>query len=242
MAQKVKLTTTSSYFSNEKAPVVTGAQVYITGSAGDTFLLHESAIAGIYETEPTVFGLPGNSYSLHVQLPEAIGQYDIYKSAAALMPTVKPIDSIALEFKPDWGPNGFWAIKVYAKDPVSRDFYCFKEWKNDTLLTDSINEYFYTDDELFNGNYTNGIISQYFNQNKPDEVLGQGDKVTFELNSIDEGFFRFIYEFQTESGPSIPLFSGPPSNVSSNMNNGALGYFAVYSVSKSSTLLQGKIK
>jgi hypothetical protein len=242
MSHKVKLTKTSSYFSNEKAPVVSGAQVYVIVSEGDTLLLHETGEEGIYETDSTVFGIPGLFYTLHIKLNEIIGESDTYESTPEIMPSIKPLDSIALEFKPDWGPSGYWIIKVYAQEPPSRDFYCFKAWKNDTLLTDSIKEYFYTDDELFNGNYTNGITSQYLNQAKPDEVLRPGDKVTFELNSINEGFFRFIYEYQTESGPSIPLFSGPPANVSTNLNNGALGYFAVYSVSKSSTRLKGKVK
>ncbi len=35
-----------------------------------------------------------------------------------------------------------------------------------------------------------------------------------------------------------PLFSGPPSNVSTNISNGAVGFFAVYSNTYSITVYQ----
>ncbi|MCX6256680.1 MAG: DUF4249 family protein [Bacteroidia bacterium] len=148
------------------------------------------------------------------------------------MPTVKKVDSIAFKLQPDWGTKGVWEINVYAQDPPTTDYYVFKVWKNDTLLSDSLDNLFITDDQLFNGHYTNGISSQFLNQSNPDEVVRNGDKITFELNSVSKGYLYFINDFLTSAGPSIPFFSGPPANVPTNMNNDAIGYFSAYSVYK----------
>lgn len=230
-AQQVRLTTTSSYFSDEAPVAVSGARVYISDNKGDTFQMHESQKAGYYLTDPNVYGIAGRKYSLHIR-DVSVGGRSSWDSQPDSMPTVKKVDSIAFKLQPDWGSKGVWEINVYAQDPTTTDYYVFKVWKNDTLLSDSLNNLFITDDLLFNGHYTNGISSQFLNQSNPDEVVRNGDKITFELNSVSKGYLYFINDFLTSAGPSIPFFSGPPANVPTNMNNDAIGYFSAYSVYK----------
>ena len=71
-----------------------------------------------------------------------------------------------------------------------------------------------------------------WSRDQDEEVLEPGDIVTVEMNSIGEEYANFLWDAQSEISGSNPLFSGPPANVKGNINNGAIGFFAAYSVSR----------
>jgi len=229
MAHKVALSKTSSYYYNQPAPMVSGAQVTITDGI-HTFNLSEKS-PGIYQTQPNVFGIPMQTYTLKIRLQEEIGGYSEYTASSTLYP-VSPLDSIGLAFHPDYSEDGFWEVKCYVLDPFTTDFYRFLISRNQTLITDTLDEWFVTDDRFFNGNYTNGATIGMLDQSKPDEVLNAGDTVTAEVNSIGKEYAYFLWDTQSELFGSNPLFSGPPANVKGNINNGAIGFFAAYSVTR----------
>jgi len=233
MVQTVILSTTSSYYYNEPASMVSGAQVSISDGT-QTFNLHEDS-AGVYRTEPSVYGVAGQTYTLSIKLEKSIGGYTDYTAISKLNPIV-PLDSVSLLFHPDWAKNGIWEVKCYVQEPPTIDFYRFLILKNRMLLTDTINEWFVTDDKFFNGNYTNGATVAYLQQGSVRDGLAPGDTVTVEVNSIGKEYFNFITEVQTELRGSNPLFSGPSANVKGNINNGAVGFFAAYSTTRSYTL------
>jgi len=106
------------------------------------------------------------------------------------------------------------------------------------MLTDTITNRFVSEDEFYNGNYTNGIGVGYLDQSKEREVIRVGDTITFQGCSITEDYYNFIITLQSETGFQTPLFSGPPANVKSNINNGAAGFFAAYGVAYSSKVFQ----
>ena len=67
-------------------------------------------------------------------------------------------------------------------------------------------------------------------------ALSSGDTVTLELDCIDRAYYDFISSSQLEIAPNYPLFSGPPANVSSNIDNGAYGTFTAYEVLRTSVI------
>lgn len=230
MAHTVMLTSTSSYYYNQPAPPVTGAEVSITDGSL-SFSLHETS-PGVYRTASVVHGVPGKTYTLNIKLQNAIGGYSDYSASSKLNP-VTPLDSVSLLFHPDWSEQGIWEVKCYVLEPPSVDFYRFMLYKDNILLTDTLNEWLVTDDLFFNGNYTNGLPIAYLDQGNSDQGLRPGDTITAEVNSIEKEYFNFLVEAQTELFGSNPLFSGPPANVKGNMNNGAVGYFTAYSATRS---------
>ena len=143
------------------------------------------------------------------------------------------MDSIGLLFHPEWSVNGIWEVKCYVQEPPTVDFYRFLLSKNQTQLTDTLNEWLITDDLFYNGNYTNGLPIGYLDQGAPEQGLIPGDTIKAEVDRIEKGYFNFLMEAQAELRGSNPLFSGPPANVKGNINNGAVGYFAAYSTSRS---------
>ena len=93
-----------------------------------------------------------------------------------------------------------------------------------------------TDDRFFNGSYTNGASIAELDQSKPEEKLSEGDTITAEVNNIGKDYANFIWDAQSELFGSNPLFSGPPANVKGNISNGAIGFFAAYSVTRAKAI------
>jgi len=228
MEHMIRLTMAGNYFLNQPAEKVSGA--IVTVSEGDnTFLFSEKTVgSGEYYSEPDVYGIPGRTYQLSISLPEPVNGTTQY-SAVCKMETINPVDSIGLKRWDDIGINGFYEVKIYVLDPPETNFYSFRTILNSRLLTDTITELFITDDRLYNGNYTNGIGVQFFDQSNPDETFHSGDTVTLVTSSITRSYYQFLIAVQTETSPKVPLFSGPPANAAGNISNGAVGFFTAYS-------------
>ena len=233
IAHTIKLKTTSSYYYDQPAPVVSGAKVSITDGMQTFDLIEDSA--GIYRTDPSVFGLGGKTYTLNIKLASPVGGYTDYTAVSTLYP-INPLDSVSLLFHPDWADFGIWEVKCYVQEPPTVDFYRFLIIRNEVLLTDTLNEWFITDDKFFNGSYTNGATVAYLQQGSANEGLTPGDTVTVEVNNIGKEYFNFLFEAQAELRGSNPLFSGPPANVKGNISNGAVGFFTAYSATRSFTI------
>ena len=232
----IELSTTSSYYYNEAPPPVSGASVEISDDVGNTVGLTEVE-PGKYATSPLFFAIPGRTYTLRIELAEEINGNSSYMASSSVN-AIYPIDSIGLVYQPDWGEKGFYEVTCYYQDRPTTDFYMFNIFKNGELLTDTISERFVTDDAFYNGNYTNGIGVGYLDQSKKSEVLRVGDTVTFQGCNITKEYYNFIVTLQTETGYQNPMFSGPPANVTSNISNGAVGFFAAYGVAYSSKVFQ----
>ena len=229
----IKLPTTTSYYLNQPATAVSGAEVSISDGTV-TYPLAEKA-PGIYQTSAGVYGIPGHNYTLTVKLAEAIGGHTEY-SASDQMGLIYPLDSIGLLMHPDWGRFGVWEVKCYVQDPPTVDYYRFMLYRNNTLITDSLNKWFAVDDKLFNGNYTNGATVAYLNQGNPQEGLRTGDTIWLETDKISKEYCNFIWQVQEAVRGANPLFSGPPANVKGNISNGGVGFFAAYNPTRSFTI------
>ena len=235
IAHVVRLSTTSDYFHNKPAPQVSGAIVEISDGQ-NLFILNESdKQPGYYYSDPDFHGIPGKTYTLELRNVDIDqdGTTEQYNAVSKLN-YVNPVDSIQIEYF-----NSFFTgyqVRVYAWDSPQEDFYAFKVYKNSILLTDTLSELIVQDDVFFNGNYTYGIPSQFLSDEKPGERVRLGDTITFELNGITEDYYHYIIEAQSQIFPQMPLFSGPPANIRSNISSGAIGFFATYSIARSTTI------
>lgn len=236
MAHRVTLTETSDYYFSQPPAAVTGAQLTIND--GTTIYPMSETSPGVYATSSSVFGVPGRTYTLNITLAEPVGGFTQYTAVSKMYP-VSTLDSVSLTFQHDWAANGMWEVKCYVQDPPSTDFYRFLVSRNGKMLTDTLDEWFVTDDRMFNGNYAFGATVAYLRQDRIDEALRPGDTVLLEVNSIGEEYMNFIMNAQAELWGSNPLFSGPPANVKGNINNGAFGFFSAFSVSRVSTVTPG---
>lgn len=224
----VKLSTTSSYFYNQPANTVSDADVYVV-TGNDTIRFFETD-PGFYVPSINLITQAGRMYHLNIQLKDEIGGYSHYEAEDFMKP-VGAVDSIQAVFHEEWGRDGIWEVKSYVLEPAGSDYYRFVIQKNSQIITDSLNEWFITDDKFFDGNYSYGAGAGYLNQSNPSEALSTGDSVWLRVDNISPKYAFFIWAAQAEISGSNPMFSGPPANVKGNISNGAIGFFATYASS-----------
>jgi len=237
VAYQITLTKSADYFYDAPSPKVVNAQV--TLSDGDSiYTLHETqpGISGVYATDPSFYGKIGKTYTLNVQLPAAIGGNSSY-SASCKLEHVAHLDSTKAVLHPEIGENGVWEILCYAQDPANEvNYYMFNLYRNGVLMTDSIHKVRVSDDKLINGSYFNGSVI-YLSNNRADEKLYPGDRITLVMSGITKEYFDFVQQVQ-QSGLNIPFFTGPPANIVGNISNAGIGFFAAYSNSYASTVVK----
>jgi len=227
--QTVLLSTTAGYFSNKPIPAVTKATVTIS-DGNVTYKLSEIS-PGRYQTDTRISGISGHFYTLRIKLATPIGGFSEYSATSKISPPVV-LDSIQLKFNPSWSEKGIWEVKGYFLDSAGPDYYRFLMFKNGIAITDTLSDWYVTDDQFFNGKYLMGSTLAWLQQDKANESLKKGDTVTAEIHVIEKEFADFIRSARSNMSGSNPLFSGPPANVKGNINNGAIGFFAAFSVSR----------
>jgi len=233
MMHVVKLSKTTSYYYNQAPPPVTEAVVLLDDNQGEVLQLEEIE-DGVYATSDDFHAVVGKTYTLNIRLNEGVAGQLVYSASSTVQP-MYPVDSIGLEYD-EISDFKYFEVQCFYLDPPTREWYMFDIYKNGERLTDTISWRDVTDDEFFNGNYTNGIGVGYLDQDYEREKLYPGDTITFRAGFITEEYAEFIWALQEEVNYSMPLFSGPPANVIGNISNGGIGYFAVFSVAYSTTV------
>lgn len=237
---EIHLGKSAPYFYNQPMETVSGAIVSIEDlDAASKIILKEiSNRPGVYRTPSRYFGIVGHQYQLNISNVDVNndGVMETYSAKTTMMPS-PPINGILVVYNPQW--KG-WEVKIYSKDnPDTKDYYLFKVHKNGVLYTDSISDYWITDDRFFNGNDINGPTVQFFDEEQGD-TISNGDTITLEMDGITQDYYDFIGGVQTEISEKVPLFSGPSANVKGNISNGALGFFAVMEVQRDSYIYKGE--
>ncbi len=232
--QVVKLSWSGSYFSTNELPPVSGATVTIQ-EGQKIFTLRESTKnPGYYYILPEDFvPEPGKTYNLIIadlDLDEN-GEPEIYTSTTTMPQTVK-IDFIDLKyqyFNDDWE---IWQVLVYYQDPPAiQNNYMFRISQNENSFTKRPSDIRISNDKFFDGNYVNGLWVQSIDAREEYRQLEEGDIITLDLGSITKEYYEFLEAIKMDEQGSDPLFNGPPSNVTGNISNGALGFFTALSSS-----------
>ncbi|MDR1381654.1 MAG: DUF4249 domain-containing protein [Tannerella sp.] len=238
--QSVRITSSSPYFDSSENAAVTDATVRISDSKGrDHDLLHGED--GYYFSDSRFRAYPGVTYHLVVDVDfDGDGLAETYEATTTLRPALT-VDSIAVKPISIMGFRHY-ALNIFTQDPPeSQDFYLFRFFINDSISNSRISSYIVSDDEFFNGSYLENTI-YYFDdatdentagRNREDDnafLLSPGDRIRLQVSNMEEGYYRFINECTSEMRGGNPMFGGPPSNISTNVSNGAAGFFTGYCV------------
>lgn len=214
----VMLTQTMDFFGAPELVFINDAKVSITDNKGKKTLFTESE-SGIYTAE--MFGLKGMKYFLQVEVN------GITYSAEALMPEPVKVDSLNYEYftGPFGGEYQGYQVSAFVTDkPETQDFAQFTVYKN----SERINSFY-----LYNDLYTNGNQLKY-----PifDQLFEKNDTVVIQMSSCDKGVYDYLYTMSNIAGNGF--YSGTPYNPNTNLSNGALGYFGVFSLSGGFIIIQ----
>ena len=213
----VTISKSGSYFNQPVLQMVSGAQVIITDSFGTLDSLKEIS-PGVYLTSKTR-GISGRTYSLKV-----VSENQEYDGSSTIQSHVD-IDSLMLVKSTsqrldlggnDRNPNHI-EIHCFFKDPVEKNFYRLKVFKNDSINTQSY--------RLYDDQYTNGEESEL-----RVAFATVGDTFRIELLSLDQSTYEY-YRTLSDLLFTNPIFGSTPANPNNNINNGALGYFGACAVS-----------
>lgn len=208
----VKISNSVRFSDPNVYPAVTSANVTISDNVGHAEILTESP-SGTYTTS-SIQGVPGRTYTLTV-----IANSKTY-TAISTMPFPVNIDSLYTKESP-FGNKKLLTAKFL--DPAGIDnYYRLIEFINDEEQTG----FHVTSDRLYQGKEMN---FSFMSRGSDSRTLLKGDNVTIWLESIDKGIYEYFRTAGRDGGQS-----SSPANPTSNINNGALGYFNACSLTKKS--------
>ncbi len=218
-------------------PLVSGASVSVFTGDSSIIYIENDTLPGYYFSEVPFKGIPGSSYKLVITGID-INEDSIidYYTSNAIMGDSLAIDSVTYEYNPKWEAT---AIMLWAYEPATLNYYNFKAWVNDTLVTDTLFEYQVRDDGIVNGIYIQGIPFQFLQDEKPDELIETGDTLTLEIENIDENYYNYLQSARDEYFGYNPLFGGLPANVFTNIESEqeVMGIFRVYTSNRASVVV-----
>ena len=241
MQHAISITRSSGYFATTKPGGISNALVTI--SSGDqVFTLTESAEAGVYLTDADVYGIEGQNYTLNVSLDfDNDGQEEQY-GASSYLPHAARLDSIRMQPSTDYDDE--IEISIFGGLSIDKDcYYSFHAFRNDMPLNDSLSLFALFDGSLVGTDTMDDVACYFLDQTKDKTKLASGDRITLQLNVLTQEYGLFLLKAQTEVLGSIPLLSGPPANVETNIRSisgkapaNISGYFSAYSGKKCSTV------
>lgn len=217
--QVVTISKSIPYNSVNTFPPVSKAVVTISGN-GQSYELAEGRPAGQY-TIANVQGQIGQSYQLTVR----IGKDTVY-TATSVMPKLVPLDSLGVTTL-SVGSKTVRTVSAFYRDPAGeQNQYRFIMYVNNV----QVSNVFVMDDSHTDGR----IVNEMLYQNNID--LKSGDKVDVEMQCIDKPMYNYWYTLSQQGG-SEQSSSAAPSNPTSNISNGALGYFSAHTTERKSLVI-----
>ena len=254
MQHSIRITRSAGYFTSDRPEGVSHAMVTISDNDGKIIPLAENdTIPGLYQTAADVYGEEGKTYTLDVQLDFDGDQVAERYQSSAYLTYINYIDSVGLQASTIF--KNMVEVLLYAQDMPEENFYSIFISINDSIVNPTINNFFVMDDAFINGQYIDGVACYYLNQD-PDadeeylgEILSVGDKVTLNINAIPKEYATFISNVRSEIRGSMPIFSGPPANVKTNIRcihpQGeipVLGFFTAFPSRYASTVVKDEFQ
>lgn len=210
--QKIKLTTTTGYFSTT-IPIVSNAIVYVTNSANVVFNFIETPATGEYICSDFV-PIINENYTLTV-----IVGANTYTSTNTLIAT-PVIESIEQKTVQGIGGDEIQIKFFYQDNGLENNFYLIG-FKNSSVV---FPEYGVVKDEFFQGNEMFGFYTN--------EDIKAGDELNMNLQGINEPYFNFMNKLISIAGSNGGSpFQTPPATLRGNIinqteaKNYPLGYF-----------------
>jgi hypothetical protein len=211
----VKITKTVNFSASNVFPPVSGAIVQMTDS-------NNGLIVHMGETTPGVYsgnlfgGVPLHTYKLSVSAEGK--QYD----ATSTMPAAVLLDSVTFVQNLDFRNKDVINAVVNFQDPPGLvNYYQFTETVNNVAVPDIL----VFEDRLSDGKYIRNTLFNDTSRLHPDDSLVLG------MYCIDKNIYNYFFSLQQVTGNNS-FRSATPANPSTNISNGALGYFSAHTITR----------
>lgn len=236
--QEVRLTRSSGYFAHTAPEGVHNAIVTLNTPNGEIRLEEADDDSGYYRTPFDFPGEEGETYTLRVSVDfDGDGTPEVFE-ASSPMPYAAPLDSIG--YKESTVFDDVIEIQLYGQVPPNEEnYFSFHLAINEVMLTDSLSEFFIISDEYLVHDQFNGLSCFYLDQEEEKSRLLAGDRISLYIHVLSKEYAYFLEHAASEVGGSIPIFSGPPANVETNIrsihnpnNIPVSGFFSAYAQSE----------
>jgi hypothetical protein len=242
--QQIQISSSSGYFDKEKNKRISSAIVTLQEDSSvishSYTLTQDSVGSGIYLTSNPIEGKPGWTYKLKVIMDfNNDGATEEY-TAESTMPEMLKIDSFNIT-KKTVGEYTLFSLNISAPDPPEDNYY-FGKYSINGVWYQKISKYIVFNDLSLNGQYVKNLsVWNFYDLNDKDKFsddnakdmvfVSSGDSMVVEFSNINKNYFDFINDCMGQKNGSNPMFGGPPANISTNITNGARGFFTAYTVS-----------
>jgi hypothetical protein len=218
----IKLSKTSDYFNPKTNPIVSDAVITLTDNTGTTL--------NLYETEPgTYLGKSIKTKSNINYTLSIISEGKTFEAKATIPQKVK-IDSLSCKYNSEsiFYEVGY-VVSCHFSDPEKfRNYYRLKTYNiNDKTRAKNSKDLY--NDDLFNGNKVELPWSY--------DVYQESDTVVVELYTLDMQTYDYYKTLFPISGGADMMSMTTPANPNTNINNGALGYFGAYTISRDTIVI-----
>ncbi len=243
--QQIQVSSSSGYFDKEVNKRIANAVVTIkedSGMVSKSYVLTQDSVgSGIYATKDPMRGKPGWTYSLSVVMDfNNDGSNEEY-TAECMMPEALKVDSFNIS-KKKVGEYTLYSLNISAQDDGDVENYYMGRYSINGAWYNKISKYIMFNDVSLNGEYVKNLSvwnfndvadkSKFSDDDAKDMIfMSPGDSMVVEFSNISKAYFNFINECASQKNGSNPMFGGPPANISTNMSNGARGFFTAYGVS-----------
>jgi hypothetical protein len=209
----VTISRSVNFYADNTFPGVSGASVSISDGEGVTDSLTETS-TGNYTTH-VLAGKPGNTYTLSVRLN------DTTYTATSTMPQPVGLDSVTFD-NGIGGRNQIRAQVNFQDPPGIKNYYQFILFIDGSQFT---KDYFIFDDRLSDGRY----ITQ--NLRMDSSYLSKGQQLRVDMQCIDVNVYNYFNQLAQATSTGTFNTTTAPANPSTNISNGAYGYFSAHTIS-----------
>jgi hypothetical protein len=230
---KISTDTTNHYvilsqtvsLSNSAQVWVTNAKVTIS-SESEVYTLTEDS-AGHYYTEPDVFGLIGETYTLNILLDNG----EEYTATTSIQ-DIPEIDSVKFLYEEFENYDIYFHNLYYHGWELEEEgnAYLWNLYMNDTLYNDTIWKTNFVNDDFVNGKYIG--INKYTGESdfpiyqlQPHEITTDTAYILVEMESVPQLYYDFFMTFLQQTVFVGSPFDATKADPSNNISNGGIGYF-----------------
>ena len=226
----VRLSMTSGFFSEEEDAFIDDATIIINDGVISEGLSYR--VSGLYEGT-SVVGVEGRFYEIEISYHGSV------YSAVSYMHSKTDIS--ALRFGKDdsqsiLNPNGNIVYSIsceFFDDPDIDNYYMIRFLNNGAMLKGS-NYYLLTEKTSNHGSFSNTENTINFSES----IFFDGGEVTVELFTIDKDVYTYFKQLDEVLFWRRRVIPPIPYNPASNLDNGALGFFAAWTMDSRKIMLE----
>ena len=239
MENHVLIQKTTHFFGDQVIEYIEDAKVWLNS---ESLLMSGPGVYSLKGFQP----LPGETYTLEIHYDINEDGIDEIFTSSTTMPQECHLDSVALYPLFEGRSDYLAALVLFFKGNSGENYYGARlnNDVSDRFFSSRLLRYSLFQFDMFFGESTykrlpmDWFISHEMSYDNDSKYhIYAGDTLSVTLESLSKEYHRFLKVARDELNLNNPLFSGPSSNVPSNISGGALGIFGAYTSSSAKIVL-----